>query len=341
MEHGQVNKAMFVDEVQILAIAGAGGNGCMAFRREKYIPHGGPAGGDGGHGGSVYIQADDSYTTLQHLAGKHHWRAGRGGHGEGKNRHGRNGKDLTVLVPAGTIVYDGELGMVLRDLAANGEKVCVAEGGKGGRGNTRFKTPTQQAPRIAEPGEPGRTRLLRMELKLIADAGLVGLPNAGKSTLLSHLTKARPKIAAYPFTTLHPHLGMVEMSRYRRFVLADLPGLIEGAHSGAGLGDEFLRHIERTKIIVHMLDVCPANGDPAEAYRAIRSELQQYSEALADKPEIVVANKMDLTDSREHLDRLRDELGRDVLAVSAVTGEGLERLTERIWQVIQEEGQEP
>ena len=231
--------------------------------------------------------------------------------------------------------------MVLRDLAANGEKVCVAEGGKGGRGNTRFKTPTQQAPRIAEPGEPGRTRLLRMELKLIADAGLVGLPNAGKSTLLSHLTKARPKIAAYPFTTLHPHLGMVEMSRYRRFVLADLPGLIEGAHSGAGLGDEFLRHIERTKIIVHMLDVCPANGDPAEAYRAIRSELQQYSEALADKPEIVVANKMDLTDSREHLDRLRDELGRDVLAVSAVTGEGLERLTERIWQVIQEEGQEP
>ncbi|MGB2824311.1 MAG: GTPase ObgE [Phycisphaerae bacterium] len=332
-----VNKATFVDEVEIFAVAGGGGNGCVAFRREKYVPHGGPSGGDGGHGGSVLLKADESFTTLQHLAGKHHWRAGRGGHGEGKNCHGRNGADVTVLVPAGTIIYDADLGILLKDLARPGEEVRVAAGGKGGRGNVHFKGPTNQAPRISEPGEPGQQRRLRLELKLIADAGLVGKPNAGKSTLLSRLSAARPKIAAYPFTTLHPYLGIVEMPRYRRFVMADIPGLIEGAHEGAGLGDAFLRHIERTRILVHMLDVCPMDGDPAADYRAIRNELSRYSASLAGKLEIVVANKMDLTGAEENLRKLRGELGCEVVAVSAVTGRGLEGLTERIWRTLQEE----
>jgi GTP-binding protein len=332
-----VNKATFVDEVEIFAVAGGGGNGCVAFRREKYVPHGGPSGGDGGDGGSVFLKADESFTTLQHLAGKHHWRAGRGGHGEGKNCHGRNGDDVTVLVPAGTIVYDADLGILLKDLARPGEEVRVAAGGKGGHGNVHFKGPTNQAPRISEPGEPGQQRRLRLELKLIADAGLVGKPNAGKSTLLSRLSAARPKIAAYPFTTLHPYLGIVEMPRYRRFVMADIPGLIEGAHEGAGLGDAFLRHIERTRILVHMLDVCPMDGDPAADYRAIRNELSRYSASLAGKPEIVVANKMDLTGAEENLRKLRGELECEVVAVSAVTGRGLEGLTERIWRTLQEE----
>ena len=336
--HGQTSKATFIDEVEIFAVAGNGGNGCLAFRREKYIPHGGPAGGDGGDGGSVSLEADASFNTLQHLAGKHHWRAGRGGHGEGKNRHGRNGQDVTVRVPPGTIVYDADLGLLMRDLANSGDSVRVAVGGRGGRGNSHFKSATNQAPRICEPGEPGQQRRIRLELKLIADVGLVGKPNAGKSTLLSRLSAARPKIADYPFTTLRPHLGIVEMSRFRRFVMADIPGLIEGAHEGAGLGDAFLRHIERTRIIVHMLDICPADGSPADAYRAIRRELERYSPALAAKDEIVVANKMDLTGSDEILRQVRDELGTDVLAVSAVTGRGIDKLTERIWQTLQEQG---
>jgi len=335
MEEHEFSRSVFVDEVEILAIAGNGGNGCMAFRREKYIPRGGPAGGDGGDGGSVYLQADDSLTTLQHLSGKHHWRAGRGGHGEGKNCHGRNGADEVVRVPAGTIIYDADTGMMLKDLAINDERICVADGGKGGLGNTRFKSATNQAPRICEPGQPGQERRLRLELKLIADVGLVGLPNAGKSTLLSHLSRARPKIADYPFTTLHPYLGIVEMAHFRRFVMADLPGLIEGAHEGAGLGITFLKHIERTRIILHMLDVCPVDDhDPAEAYHAIRRELSEYSKALADKPEIVVANKMDLTDADEHLDKLQEELGVEIFGISAVTGKGLEALCERIWDVL-------
>jgi len=335
MEEQEFSKAVFVDEVEIHAIAGNGGNGCMAFRREKFVPRGGPAGGDGGDGGSVYLQADESLTTLQHLSGKHHWRAGRGGHGEGKNRHGRNGRDKVVRVPPGTIVHDADTSMMLKDLAVPGERICVARGGKGGFGNTHFKTATNQAPRICEPGEPGQQRRLRLELKLIADVGLVGMPNAGKSTLLSHLSRARPKIANYPFTTLHPYLGIVEMAHLRRFVMADLPGLIEGAHGGAGLGITFLKHIERTRIILHLLDVCPMNDhDPATAYHAIRRELGEYSKTLTDKPEIVVANKMDLTGADEQLDNLREELGVDVSGISAVTGQGLEPLCERIWDVL-------
>jgi len=333
---GPVNKAMFLDEVEIVAIAGRGGDGCVAFRREKHVPRGGPSGGDGGDGGSVLLRADSSYTTLQHLAGRHHWRAGDGAGGEGKGCHGRSGRDLLVRVPAGTIVRDADLGITLKDLTAEGEEVCVAEGGRGGRGNAAFKSPTNQAPRHAEPGGPGRQRRLRLELKLIADVGIIGLPNAGKSTLLSRLSKARPKIADYPFTTLHPCLGIVEMGGWRRFVMADLPGLIAGAHAGAGLGDAFLRHVERTRVLLHLVDLCPLEGDPAAGYRVIRRELRAYSRALAAKPELVVGNKMDLTGAAERLDRLRTKLKVPVVGISAVTGQGLGELAERIWRMLQE-----
>ncbi len=332
-----ISKAAFVDEVDIVAIAGDGGNGCMAFRREKFIPRGGPNGGDGGDGGSVHLVADDSFNTLQHLAGHHHWRAQRGGHGMGKDRHGKKGDDVLVRVPPGTIIYDAEHDLRIKDLASPGQRVCVAVGGKGGRGNTRFKTATHQAPREFEYGEPGEQKKLHLELKLIADAGLVGLPNAGKSTLISRLSAARPKIADYPFTTLTPCLGIVEASGYRRFVLADIPGLIEGAHEGAGLGDEFLRHVERTRLLVHVVDVCPTDRDCVEDYRTIRRELEQYSELLAQKDELVVANKMDLTGSEEGVARLREELGIEVLPISGVTGRGLDVLTERIWQELHPE----
>ncbi len=332
------HKAMFVDEVDIDVIAGDGGNGCMAFRREKYIPKGGPAGGNGGDGGSVYLKADDSYNTLQHLAGHHHWTGDRGGHGEGKNKHGRNGKDCVVRVPPGTLIYDADTGVLLKDLAEPEQTVCIVKGGRGGRGNTAFKSPTHQAPREWEPGEPGQQRRLHLELKLIADAGLVGLPNAGKSTLTSRLSAARPKIAAYPFTTLYPCLGIVELRNFRRFVLADIPGIIEGAHSGAGLGDEFLRHIERTGVLVHMVDVMPPDGhDPADDYRVIRRELTEYSPALASKREIVVANKLDLTGAEDAMREFADEIGKEVIGISAVSGRGLEQLGERIWREIHAE----
>ena len=327
---------MFVDELDIVVIAGDGGDGCVAFRREKFVSRGGPAGGDGGHGGSVFLQADESLNTLQHLTGRR-WKAGRGQHGQGKNCHGRKGEDTIVRVPTGTIILDAEHQVLLKDLTAPGEKVCVAEGGRGGRGNSRFASATHQAPREAEPGEPGKQRKLHLELKLIADAGLIGKPNAGKSTLISRLSAAHPKIADYPFTTLTPCLGIVEIANFRRFVMADIPGLIEGAHEGAGLGDEFLRHIERTRILVHMVDVCPPTGGAVDDYRAIRSELEQYSPALAGKDEIIVANKMDLTDSDEHLAELRETVDAPVLAISAVTGKGLEALAEAIWQHLQED----
>jgi GTP-binding protein len=326
---------MFVDEVAIVAIGGDGGNGCVSFRREKFIPRGGPDGGDGGDGGGVFLCADEQYSTLQHLAGRHHWRARRGRGGSGGNRHGRNGADVHVPVPPGTVVHDADLGVVLKDLTRAGDKVCVAAGGKGGRGNAFFKSPTNQAPREAEPGRPGQQRRLHLELKLIADVGLLGRPNAGKSTLLSRLSAARPKIAAYPFTTRHPCLGVVELSGFRRFVMADIPGLIDGAHAGAGLGDEFLRHVERTRLLLHVLDICPVSGDAVEDYRTIRVELEEYSRSLADRPEIVVANKMDLSGSEDRLGRLRGELDCEVVAISAVTGQGLEALTERVWQRLQ------
>ena len=336
------DKALFIDEVDIIVIAGDGGNGCVSFRRERFIPKGGPNGGDGGDGGSVFLVADDQYNTLMHLAGHHHWRADAGRHGMGKDCHGKNGRNVHVRVPLGTIVHDIDRDVVLKDLAAADDEVCVAEGGKGGKGNTHFKSATNQAPREFEPGQPGRQRKLHLELKLIADVGLVGKPNAGKSTLLSRLSAARPKVAAYPFTTLHPCLGIVELAGFRRFVMADIPGLIEGAHEGVGLGDEFLRHIERTRLIVHMIDICPPEGDPAADYHAIKHELNEYSPELAGKTEIIAANKMDLTDSGDHLRKFREALGEgvEVVAISAVTGDGLQRLGERIWQMLNEQQQE-
>ena len=329
-----VTKAMFVDEVEIVVTGGDGGSGCVAFRREKYAPFGGPFGGDGGNGGSVFLKVDQSLNTLQHLAGHHHWRGERGEHGLGKNCHGRKGEDLYVIVPTGTVIYDADHGLALKDLTEHGQTILVAAGGKGGHGNTYFKSATNQAPRTAEPGAPGDQRRLRLELKLIADAGLLGKPNAGKSTLLSRVSAARPKIAAYPFTTRYPCLGIVEIPGGRRFVMADIPGLIEGAHAGSGLGDEFLRHVERTRLLVHMVDICPIEGDPVEDYRAIRRELRLYSKELAAKPEIVVANKMDLTGSQENLKRFKRKLRVEVIPVSAVTGKGLEALAERIWRTL-------
>jgi GTP-binding protein len=335
MDQAPVTKAIFLDEVDIVVTGGRGGDGCVSFRREKFIPKGGPDGGDGGNGGSVFMLADESLNTLQHLSGHHHWKAPSGIRGSGKTKHGRSGEDLDVRVPVGTILYDADHGIVLKDLAASGQRICVAPGGKGGLGNTAFKTAVHQAPRVAEPGENGHERRLHLELKLIADAGLVGKPNAGKSTLISRLSAARPKIAAYPFTTLAPCLGIVELSGYRRFVLADIPGLIEGASEGAGLGTEFLRHVERTRVLVHVVDICPPVGDPVEDYRIIRRELKKYSPALAAKPQIVVVNKMDLTDSQEHLEKFKKKLKlKEVFSISAVTGKGLEALTQKIWDTL-------
>jgi len=322
---------MFIDRAIIRVHGGRGGNGGLSFRREKFIPRGGPDGGDGGRGGSVYCVVDEQINTLLDFAGRHDWRAERGTAGMGKDRHGKNGADKVIRVPPGTLIYDEQTGILLKDLVEPGQRVRVAPGGAGGRGNARFKSPTNQAPRHFEPGQEGRIRTLRLELKLIADVGLVGKPNAGKSTLLSRLSAARPKIAAYPFTTKAPFLGIVELSGFRRLVMADIPGLVEGAHSGAGLGDDFLRHIERTRLLVHMVDIVPPVGDAAEDYRAIRQELAGFSAALAAKPALVVANKMDLTGSDEALARLRDELGEDVTGISGVTGAGLSALTERIW----------
>jgi GTP-binding protein len=326
---------MFVDEAIIQVKAGDGGNGCVSFRREKFIPRGGPDGGDGGHGGHVYFQAAADKDTLLDFAGRHHWRAENAKHGQGKNMYGADGKDLVIPVPAGTLIYDTDLDLLLKDLNEVGMKVMVCRGGKGGKGNRAFATSTNQAPREFEPGQPGQERNLRLELKLIADVGLVGMPNAGKSTLLSRCSAARPKIASYPFTTLEPVLGIVELSGFRRFLMADIPGLIEGASRGAGLGHDFLRHIERTKIIVHILDIMPTDGsDPVANYHGIRNELAQYSETLAHKEEVIAANKIDLDPDGTLLEDLRSRLGEDIMPISAATGQGIKELTELLWQKI-------
>jgi GTP-binding protein len=327
---------MFVDEAQIHVKAGDGGNGCVSFRREKFVPKGGPDGGDAGRGGHVYFEAVADKDTLLDFAGKHHWRAESGKHGQGKNMYGADGKDLVIPVPAGTLIYDTDLGLLIKDLNEPGLKVLVCRGGKGGKGNRAFATPTNQAPREFEPGQPGQERNLRLELKLIADVGLVGLPNAGKSTLLARCSSARPKIASYPFTTLEPVLGIVELSDFRRFVMADIPGLIEGASRGAGLGHDFLRHIERTKIIVHLLDIMPTDGsDPVANHHAIRNELAEYSRTLAEKDEVLVANKMDLDPDGARLADLRERLSQDIVPISAATGQGIKALVELLWQKIQ------
>jgi len=326
---------VFVDEAQIWVKAGDGGNGCVSFRREKFIPKGGPNGGDGGKGGDVFFHAVENIDTLTDFAGKHHWQAQKGQPGSGNNKHGANGDDLIIKVPPGTLIYDTDLDLMLKDMNEVGLKVCVCRGGRGGKGNKAFATPTNQTPRYATNGKPGQERNIKLELKLIADVGLVGMPNAGKSTLISRCSAARPKIADYPFTTIEPVLGIVELSGFRRFVIADIPGLIEGAHDGAGLGHDFLKHIERTTIIVHILDIMPTDGsEPAENYYAIRNELEQHSKILAQKPEIIVANKIDLDPDEKKVKELTGKLPLPIHPISAVTGSGIKELTELLWQKV-------
>jgi len=321
----------FVDQVEITVEAGKGGDGCVSFRREKYVPRGGPDGGDGGDGGSVILQAEPGVDSLMALSRHKQWRADSGRPGEGSNRHGRSAVDLVLRVPPGTVVYDAPGGFVMKDLAAAGEQVVVAHGGRGGKGNTRFKSATNRTPRQFTPGDPGEVRQLRLELKVIADVGLVGRPNAGKSTLLSRLSRARPEIADYPFTTKYPNLGRVAVGEDRSLIMADIPGLIEGAHAGAGLGHEFLRHIERSGILVHLVEPAPIDAtDPMANYRAIRHELEQYSSDLAARPEIVAVTKADLPEAEAIRQQLAQETDRDVLLISAVTGTGLPQLVGRI-----------
>jgi GTPase len=330
---------MFIDEAIISVKAGDGGDGCVSFRREKYVPKGGPDGGDGGNGGSVIFVADANKDTLLDFSGKHHWKAQRGEAGMGKKMSGLSGEDLVIQVPPGTIVYDAGSDIRIADLDAPEKRLVIAKGGKGGRGNWHFKSASNQAPRYAEPGTEGQERRLRLELKLIADVGLVGMPNAGKSTLLRAISAARPKVADYPFTTLEPQLGIVELNTGRRMVVADIPGLIEGAQHGAGLGHAFLRHIERTKIIVHLLDLYPSDGsDPAENYRKIRKELESFSPALAEKREIIAANKMDLAIDNDALDHLHKGLpGKRIFAISGVSRQGVEHLLDALWKILQED----
>ncbi|MEN6451723.1 MAG: GTPase ObgE [Thermoguttaceae bacterium] len=358
---------MFIDEVEIQVAAGKGGDGCVSFRREKYIPRGGPDGGDGGDGGSVILVAKEGVDSLSPLTQRHLWKALDGERGGSANCHGRSAGDLTIFVPPGTVVIDARHGHVLKDLSPAGEQVVAAMGGKGGKGNIRFKSATNRAPRQFTPGGPGEVRNLRLELKLIADVGLVGKPNAGKSTLLSRLSRARPEIAPYPFTTKHPNLGRVQIDFDRSFIMADIPGLIEGASEGAGLGHEFLRHIQRAGILVHLVEPDPTDGtEPMANYRAIHAELEQYDAQLSrekgdsphlceapsgpfrqmgtvpffplgTRPEIVVVTKADLPLAVEVKNRLAETLGREVLLISAVTGQGLNELVAKIAETLRGE----
>jgi GTPase len=322
---------MFVDRAEIEIEAGRGGNGCVAFRREKYVPQGGPNGGDGGDGGSVIFRAREGVNSLVQFAHRKHWRAENGTPGLGSDRHGRNGQNLAVDVPPGTIILDSKSGIIIRDLVKDGDEVLVARGGRGGKGNAHFKSSTNQAPREASKGADGEMRRVILELKVIADVGLVGKPNAGKSTLLSRLSRARPEIADYPFTTKYPNLGLVSASMDRSFVMADIPGLIEGAAEGAGLGHDFLRHIMRAGILVHLVEPLPNDQtDPIENYQAIRHELEQYSSELAQRPEIVVVSKSEIPESAEVHEKLQKLVSLPVLRISAVTGQGLNDLIFRI-----------
>lgn len=327
----------FVDEVVIHVKAGDGGNGCVAFRREKFVPRGGPAGGNGGRGGNVILLADPSVKTLVDLHLQKTYKAPKGSHGQGNNKNGADGEDLIIRVPVGTVVYDHETGELLADLVKPGQRVIVARGGKGGRGNAAFATPIRQTPVFAELGEPGEERTLRLELKLLADVGIIGFPNVGKSTLISKISAARPKIADYPFTTLVPNLGTVRVDNFS-FVVADLPGLIEGAHKGVGLGHQFLRHAERTSLLLHMVDIAEVEGrDPIRDFEVINNELKLYSQVLAEKKQIVVANKIDLPKARENLESCLpywQRLGYEVFPISALTGEGLERLVYRMAELV-------
>jgi len=332
---------VFIDRVQIETQAGRGGDGCVSFRREKFVPRGGPDGGDGGDGGSIIVRSAEGVDSLAALAHRKHWRARNGEPGAGSNCHGHNAADLVIEVPPGTVVIDAEHGHVLRDLAALGDSVVAARGGRGGKGNLRFKTSINRAPRHATHGGDGQHRLLILELKVIADVGLIGKPNAGKSTLLSRISRARPEIADYPFTTKHPNLGIVRFGDDRSLVVADIPGLIEGAHSGAGLGHEFLRHIERSGILIHLVEPQPMDeSDPVANYHVVRGELEQHDARLGERPEIVAISKAELPMAAEVRDRLAQAIGRDVLAISAVTGQGLDRLLAATVEALQAHKQE-
>ncbi|HUG67297.1 MAG TPA: GTPase ObgE [Pirellulaceae bacterium] len=328
---------MFVDRCQIELQAGRGGDGCMSFRRERYVPKGGPDGGDGGKGGSIIIEAREGVDHLSALAHRKLWRAPKGMHGGASDRTGRNGEDLVIHVPPGTVVIDAKDDFVIRDLTADGDSFVIARGGKGGRGNASFKSAQNQAPRQFGRGDEGERRVVIFELKSIADVGLIGKPNAGKSTLLSRLSHARPEIADYPFTTKHPNLGRVQLDPDRSFVMADIPGLIEGAHDGVGLGIEFLRHVERAGVLVHLVEPMPMDGtDPLENYRAIREELTEYKVKLGERPELIAVTKAELPGAKELRDELAEQTGKEVQLISAVTGEGLNKLTGAIARMLQE-----
>jgi GTP-binding protein len=335
---------MFVDEVDIRVTAGGGGRGCVSFRREKSVPRGGPNGGDGGHGGSIHVVATEHLNTLVNYRFRPEYHARRGAHGEGSNRTGHDGRDIELDVPVGTMVYElvpetGETHL-LADLKEAGQRVLAAAGGRGGRGNAYFATSTNRAPRRAEPGQPGESKQLRLQLRLLADAGLIGFPNAGKSTLISRISAARPKIADYPFTTLTPHLGVVTLDTDRSFVVADVPGLIEGAHAGHGLGQQFLKHVKRTKVLVYVVDVSEGSGrDPAEDFETVRHEISLFDPTLLERRQLAAANKTDVLADRSRLARLAarlESLGIPVFPISAVTGEGVHALLEAMWQRISE-----
>ncbi|MAG93155.1 MAG: GTPase ObgE [Planctomycetaceae bacterium] len=327
---------MFVDRITVRCKAGDGGNGCLSFRRESHVPRGGPDGGDGGRGGNIIVHAERNVSSLANLVGHKHWVADRGSHGSGNLKSGRGGKDVIIPVTPGTLVLDTDRGHLLKDLQ-DGDSVIVAKGGRGGRGNKHFATATNRTPREWEPGELGEERQITLELKLIADVGLIGKPNAGKSTLLSRLSRAHPEIADYPFTTKYPNLGMVRVGFDSQFVLADIPGLIEGAHAGVGLGHEFLKHVERTRVLVHLVEPSPADlSDAVENYRNIREEMRLYDATLMDHPEIVVVTKSELPDASAALELLHEELDVPLLTISSVTGQGLPELTRKIVETLVE-----
>jgi len=323
---------VFIDEIEIEVKAGKGGNGCVSFRREKYVPRGGPDGGDGGNGGDVIFRASNNTDNLVHFAQQPLWEAKNGSPGHGSRKHGASADDLILDVPVGTMIFDRKYDFLLKDLAVKDDEVIVCKGGKGGKGNARFKSATNRAPRYAEPGAPGEHRKLRLELKMIADVGLIGKPNAGKSTLLSCLSAARPEIAAYPFTTKHPHLGLVSIDRDHSFLMADIPGLIEGASRGIGLGHDFLRHIQRSGILIHLVEPAPMDGtDPWENYQAIRRELVAFDAALGERREFVVITKSDLPEASEVQEQFSERLGERVWLISSAAGDGLKPLASAIY----------
>jgi len=336
-------RLMFIDEAKIRVKAGDGGNGCVAFRREKFVPRGGPSGGDGGKGGDVIMESSERHNTLIHFRFNPEYKAQRGRHGEGSNRTGREGEEVVLKVPVGTIVYDADTGEMVHDFSSPDERIVMARGGRGGRGNAQFATSTHQAPREAETGRPGEERSFRLELKLLADLGLVGYPNVGKSTLISRISAARPKIADYPFTTLQPNLGVVVVGKppeEKSFVVADIPGLIAGAHTGAGLGTQFLRHIERTRLLVHLVDVSDASGrpDPVKDVEVIMGELESFGARLEEKPMIMVASKIDVA-SKDKLAKLKrhcKKQGLELFAISAVTGKGIDELKYAMAEKVEE-----